>query len=90
MAMNVGAVAWLKPSPCPMCQCDPQGRLIVRSRTGTASDRGVGPSRAERLFPACHYLKEEPGPESANRVFHWIVISDGPEDGMAVNACRKL
>jgi hypothetical protein len=43
------------------------------------NDGGVGPSRAERLFPACHYLSEEPGPESVNRVFHLIVISDGPE-----------
>ena len=54
------------------------------------SDRGVGPSRGGRLFPACHYLSEEPGPESVNLVFHWIATSDGPGVGMAVNACPKL
>ena len=88
--MKGGAVVWLKPSRYPTCQSDPQGRLTVRSLRATVSGRGVGPSRAERLFLACHYLSEEPGPESVNPVFHWIVISDVPEVGMAVNGCRKL
>jgi hypothetical protein len=42
------------------------------------------------MFPACHYLSEELGPESVNLVFHWIVILDGPEVGTVVNGCRKL
>ena len=72
--MNVGAGVWLKLIRYPTCQSDRPGKLTVRLWRATVSDRGDGPSHAERSSPVCHYRNEERELENVSLAFHWIVI----------------